>query len=350
MHPIEWKKLLVNPKCILEEAIRAINQGALGIVFVVDHDLKLLGVVTDGDVRRGLLRHVTLDQPVCAVMNDQPMMAMRNTDVAELITMMEEQSIRCMPIVDENQCMIDVAISPYLRREAKNTNWVFLMAGGFGTRLKPLTDDCPKPLLKIGGRPVLENIIQQFKLHGFQKFFMSVHYKLNMVKSYFGTGEQFGVDIKYLEEEEPLGTGGSLGLLPEMSQPLIVMNADVLTKVNFRELLQFHVDSKAAVTMCVREYGMQVPYGTVQLSGHKVTGIIEKPSYQFFINAGIYVLSSEVVNDIHGKNNFDMPTLFNRLIQEGRLIVTFPIHEYWLDMGKMEDFKRAQIDISTLVS
>lgn len=146
-----------------------------------------------------------------------------------------------------------------------------------------------------------------------------------------------------------MGTGGSLGLLPEISQPLIVMNADVLTKVNFRQLLQFHLDSKAAVTMCVREYGMQVPYGTVQIDGHVVTEIIEKPSYQFLLMR-VFMCYRRMSLMGFRKNNFDMPTLFNRLIQEGKTVVTFPIHEYWLDMGKMEDFKRAQIDISPFVS
>ena len=217
------------------------------------------------------------------------------------------------------------------------------MAGGLGTRLRPLTEDIPKPLLKVGNKPILETIIKNFASHGFVDIVISINYKGDLIKNYFKDGSDLGVNITYVEENKRLGTAGALSLLADTpNEPFFVMNADLLTDVNFSHLMDYHCMGNSTGTMCVREYEYQIPYGVIQMENDCITEIVEKPINKFFVNAGIYVLSSKVFDYIPKDKFYDMPTLFNTLIKEKLKTLSFPIHEYWLDIGRMSDFEQAQ--------
>lgn len=337
-----WKQTLLPPTASLREAIETIDASAMQIALVVDEERKLLGTVTDGDVRRGILRGIALEQSVSQVMNAQPTVARADEPREQVLANMQRKQLHRIPIVDEQNQVTGIEFLEELIQPHLKENWVVLMAGGLGSRLRPLTNDCPKPMLKVGNKPLLETILENFIEYGFRHFYISVNYMADMVKDHFGDGARWGVEIRYLEEDRKLGTAGALSLLPSKPQaPLLVMNGDVLTKVNFRQLLDFHATHDSMATMCVREYDFQVPYGVVRIEKHRITGIDEKPVHRFFVNAGIYVLAPEALQAIPEGQFFDMPTLFETLIAKGEETVVFPIREYWLDIGQLADYDRA---------
>lgn len=314
----------------------------LQICLVVEEENKLLGTVTDGDIRCGILKGLSLDSSVDGIMNNRPTVAGQFEDRDQILNTMRVNKFLQIPVVDEQGRVIGLETLSDLLNPAEQENIVVLMAGGIGSRLKPLTDDCPKPMLAVGNKPILETIINNFVEYGFRRFYLSVNYKAEMVTSYFGDGSRWGVDIRYIHEHERMGTAGALGHLPlRPSLPLLVMNADLITKVNFNNLLSYHVQKSSKATMCVREYDLQVPYGVVQLDGDRFAGIEEKPVKRFFVNAGIYVLEPEVLDYVPANSYFDMPQLFERIAQEHKNISVFPISEYWLDIGQMNDYMRA---------
>ncbi len=338
----DWKRILTSPTTQIINAIEIIDAEATGIALVVDDDNRLLGTVTDGDVRRAILKGIQLDESVSRIMNSQPTVAKVNDNKEAILSRMKLKDLKQIPILDDDGRVVSMEMINELIRADERENWVLLMAGGMGKRLNPLTNECPKPLLKVGDKPILETIIQNFIDHGFRRFYVSVNYKAQMIEDYFGGGAKWGVEIRYLREAEPLGTAGALSLLPETpGHPLVVMNGDLLTKVNFGHLLDFHKEHKACATMCVREYKLQVPYGVVQMDKHRLKGIIEKPVQQFFVSAGVYVLDSEVLKHIPRNTLIDMPALFERLISKKLETAVFPVREYWLDIGRIGDFERA---------
>ena len=337
-----WKDILISPDVTILKAIELIDASTLQIALVVNESGKLLGTVTDGDVRRAILRGISLQLPVRDIMFREPTVAGSHESRNTIIAMMKIKHLRQIPLVDQNGCVIGLDVWDELIDTPDRDNTVVLMAGGLGTRLGELTKNCPKPLLLVGNKPVLETILENCKEYGFSRYYISVNYKASMVKEYFGDGSQWGIDIKYLEENKRLGTAGALGLLPEMpTLPLVVMNADVLTKINFKHLMEFHEEYKSVATMCVREYEFQVPFGVVQVDNHRLKGIQEKPIHRFFVNAGIYVLNPEAVALVPHNEYFDMPSLFDELLQEQHETAAFPIREYWLDIGRADDFERA---------
>lgn len=348
----QWESTLIGPKATLEEAIATLDREALRIVMVVCAERRLLGTLTDGDVRRALLRHMTLDVPVAEAMCTTPRTAARDWSKERILADMEKYQLLQLPVVDQEGRVIGLETLHDLLNKRHRDNPVFLMAGGFGTRLQPLTHNCPKPLLKVGEKPILELILEKFINAGFHRFFISTHYMPEMIREHFGDGSQWGVSIRYIHEEEPLGTGGALGLLPhdEIDQPLFVMNGDLLTTLNFQNLLEFHQDHSGVATMCVREYEYCVPYGVIQSEGHRICSMVEKPVHRFFINAGIYLLSPDLVKSVAPGVRVDMPTLLEREIANGNDVNMFPVHEYWLDIGRMEDFQRAQSEISGIIN
>lgn len=261
----------------------------------------------------------------------------------EMLTLMRRMTIHHLPLVDDAGRVVGLATLDELVGAGERPNWVVLMAGGLGTRLQPLTDECPKPLLTVGGKPILETILESFAEQGFRRIFLSVNYKAEMIRSHFGTGDRWGVQVEYLHENTRLGTAGALSLLPEKpSDPIVVMNGDLLTRTNFDNLLQFHIAQGATATMSVREYSFQVPYGVVRLDGTHIKAIEEKPVQKFFVNAGIYALSPDVLDHLPAETFFDMPTLFEHLIVAGKTTAAYPLREYWLDIGRLEEFERAQ--------
>ena len=343
----ELSKSFIPPGATIGDAIRAIDSGPAQIALVVDGDGQLVGTITDGDVRRALIRGLGLDTAAGSIMNTRPTVAASDVADPELLATMRATMHRAIPVLDANRRVVRVAQLGDLIHVRNKPNRVVVMAGGLGTRLSPLTADRPKPLIDVGSRPVLETMIESLRDFGFRHIYLAVNYKAEMVKKHFGSGGSFGLTIRYLEESERLGTAGALGLLPEkLEQPLLVVNGDVLTKINFDQLLDFHTAQRAAATMCVREYDIQIPYGVVKIEDHRIRAIDEKPVQRFFVNGGIYVLEPDVVEHVSGA--LDMPALFEGLIAAGRETVAFPIREYWVDIGQIEDLERARSEYPSI--
>lgn len=346
----DWRSVAIFPDVTFEKAIKVLDEGGLRIVVVIDEGSRLLGTVTDGDIRRALLRHVPLDAKVQNIMCSTPIVASPNLSQDELLSKIEHHKILHLPIVSEDGVLLGLHTLHELIGSKRLENPVFLMAGGFGKRLFPLTESCPKPMLKVGDKPMLEIIIHSFMHFGFYKFFISTHYLPEVIRDYFGNGEKWGIEITYIHEDVPLGTGGALGLLPhdDINMPIFLMNGDILTKIDFRSLLEFHCLHGGSATVCVREYESTVPYGVIQSDGHRIKSIVEKPTYKHFISAGVYVLSPEVVRAVANGSVIDMPSLLENEINAGNVVNMFPVHEYWLDIGRIDDFERAQRDIKDI--
>lgn len=346
----DWKKTLITAEAPVSQAVAVLDSSKAQICLVVDDDRRLLGTVTDGDVRRGILRGLALDQPVTQVMRSDPLTAGPDDSTEEIVALMQASLIRRIPLVDARGVVVGLSrIEDMQGPRPLHENLVVLMAGGLGTRLRPLTEEVPKPLIKVGGRPILDTIISNFVRQRFSRFRISVNYKAEMITSHCGDGRRWGAEIAYIHEAEKMGTAGPLALLQERPQmPVIVMNGDVLTKVNFETLLDFHRDHGGLATMCVREYDFQVPYGVVNTDGHTITGITEKPVHTFFVNAGIYVLDPGVFDLMQPGQARDMPDLFQAIIDRGLGASVFPVTEYWADIGRFADLERANCDFPAL--
>ncbi|WP_433692505.1 nucleotidyltransferase family protein [Herbaspirillum seropedicae] len=343
----QWKSIAVSRDTQLEAAISVLETGGQRIVLVVDDDERLQGTLTDGDVRRALLRHKSLTTPVEQVMCASPQVAQLDWSRERILSLMESSRLLHLPVLDSSGRVVGLETLHELLDKKRIDNPVFLMAGGFGKRLYPLTQDCPKPMLKVGDKPILELILQSLADAGFHHFYISTHYLPEMIRDHFGDGSKWKVSIQYVHEDAPLGTGGALGLLPpgEIQLPMILMNGDLLTRIDYRSLLEFHQRHQGAATLCVREYESQIPYGVIQSEGHRITHIVEKPIQRFFISAGIYVLSPDLIGRVAPGQHIDMPTLLEQEILAGREVNMFPVHEYWLDIGRMDDFHRAQDEV-----
>lgn len=345
----KWENTLVSPKLKIADVLSIIDKEALQLALVVDDKRTLLGIITDGDIRRALIQKKSLDTPLVDIMNTSPTIAEYGTSKKELQTLMERKKLLAIPLITSGK-VVGLETLHHLLHKPKYENPVFIMAGGFGTRLKPLTNNCPKPMLKVGDKPILETVLLQFIKSGFSKFYISTHYLPEIIQDHFGDGSRWDVSIEYVYEDSPLGTGGALGLLPETlpKLPLIMINGDVLTNLSFSKLLSFHNKQSGDATMCVREYEYQVPYGVVEHEGTVVKAMVEKPTYRFLVNAGIYVINPFILKSVAVNTIIDMPTLLENNIAEGKTILNFPIHDYWLDIGRIDDFNRAQVDIVNL--
>jgi len=344
-----WSKVLIKPTHSLGKGVKVLQKYGLRIALVVDNNNKLLGTLTDGDIRRALISGMTMSVKIADVMNKRPITAKITDSKEYILSLMSDMSLLHIPILDNNNTICGLETLQRLTEKPSHDNPVFLLAGGLGTRLHPLTENTPKPLLKVGNKPILETIINQFIGNGFKNFYISTYFKSESIKEYFKDGALQGINIEYVHEETPLGTAGSLGLVPETlpDLPIIIMNADLLTKIDFNHLLDFHNTNKATATMCVKEYFFQVPYGVVEIDKFKVKGITEKPVHKFFVNAGIYILNKDLVDKIDGKTYLDMPVFLEKeLGSDG--VNAFPIHEYWLDIGHIKEYKKANQDINTL--
>jgi len=337
----DWQKALISSLVTIRETLQLIDDSSMQIAIIVDETNRLLGIVTDGDLRRGIIRGISLDEPVTAIMNSTPITAGINKKQKEILALMKQMQIRHIPILNHEGIIVGLQVLEHvLNHQQKKANWVFIMAGGLGLRLRPLTNDYPKPMLKVGNKPILEIIIENLIEYGFSRIYISVNYKAEMIKEYFGDGSRFGIEIRYIHEDKRLGTAGGLSLITDnLFEPVIVMNGDILTKLNFQQLLEFHNKVKPQITMCIRQYGFQVPYGVVKIDKNSLLDIEEKPLQQFFVNAGIYVLDPAALRLIPKDTYFDMTALVKKI--NDNKVAVFPIREYWLDIGKIDDYERA---------
>lgn len=333
----------------IQEAISRIDQNGQGIALVVGKSRRLIGVITDGDIRRAILAELDLTLPIEQLLEQKsstahytPLTARTGTPDSELLRLMNQDRLRHIPIVDHLGRVVDVALMSDLVKGYELPIEALIMAGGSGTRLRPLTEDIPKPMLPVGDKPMMEWVVDQLKSSGINRLSVSTHYKPEVITSHFGDGKQFGVEISYVEETHPLGTAGAVGLLPTTEEPLLVINGDILTQVDFRSMLDFHRDHEAEMTLAVRQHEITFPFGIVETNEIEVTDISEKPVLRHIINAGIYLLSPYACQSVPKGTSFDMPELIRRLIAEGRRVISFPVHEYWLDIGQHADYQEAQ--------
>ncbi len=346
---MELSKILINPQTTILETLKIIDETAMEIALVIDGNKHLIGTVTDGDIRRGLINGLKLNETINRIMNTKPITADLNTTDDELLFLMINKSIKHLPILDNNHQVLRLVLLKDLIARKKRKNCAVIMAGGLGSRLGELTQNTPKPLLPVGGKPVIAIIAEQLQKHGIEEIYISINYKGYKIKDWFENNPILGTKIKYLEEKEFLGTAGALSLLPtNLSEPFIVINGDIISPINYGSLLEFHQQSNKAMTLCTREYSFQVPYGVLQLNGSQLIKIIEKPTQNIFINAGIYVLSPCILKHIPKCEKYDMPQLINNLIKDGKEIGCYPVSDFWLDIGSRQDYVKAEEEINNL--
>ena len=338
-----WRRALLPADATLQQAIRNLDESALQIALVVSPEGTLLGTITDGDIRRALLRGLELGSSIGTIMQREPLVVPPQLVRDTVLQLMQANKIHQLPVVDEQRRVVGLHLWDELMVPGQRPNLMVIMAGGRGTRLRPHTESCPKPLLRVGGKPMLEHIIERAKGEGFQRFVLAIHYLGSMIESYFGDGSRWQVQIDYLREEAPLGTAGAIGLLnPRPDVPFVVSNGDVLTDIRYGELLDFHCLHGASATMAVRLHEWQHPFGVVRTNGVDIVGFDEKPIARSHINAGIYVLEPVALEVLRAGEHCDMPTLFSRLQERTARTIVYPMHEPWLDVGRADDLERAQ--------
>jgi len=340
--------MLIQQSHSLREAMAAIDSGGMGIVLLVDDQRRFLRTVTDGDLRRAILAGHGLDSNIKTtnnVVGATPFTAPIGTSREEQLGIMLKAQVRHLPLLNPDRTVADLACTDNIPDDQLNLQAV-IMAGGFGTRLRPLTDHIPKPMLSVGGKPLMERTIESLQKAGIHRINVTTHFMPEKIIQYFGGGQRFGVELNYVSEEQPLGTAGALRLIREVDEPLLVMNGDILTNIDFRSLVRFHRERKAKLTIAVRQYEMQVPYGVVEAKDGMVAELREKPRITFLVNAGIYLLEPSVLKHIPVEGRYDMTDLINSLLASGETVVGFPVMEYWLDIGKHDDFQKAQEDVN----
>ena len=339
----DWHRAVLPLDSTVEEAIRCLDESHLQIVLVVDRGTHLIGTLTDGDIRRGLLHGIGLGNPIGVLVQREPVVVSVGVSRDEVRRIMEQRRIHEIPIVDDDNLIVGLAAWTGAGPRVDRINLMVVMAGGEGTRLRPLTEYCPKPLLPVGGRPMLEHILERAIAEGFKRFVFAIRYLGHMIEDHFGDGGDWGVEIDYIREGEPLGTVGALSLLePGPGEPFIVSNGDVLTAIRYGEMLDFHVSHDATATMAVRLHEWQHPFGVVHTEGINLVDFEEKPIGRSHVNAGVYVLDPSALSALDPEKACDMPTLFNRLRQLGHRTIVYPLYEPSLDIGRRDDYMSAQ--------
>jgi dTDP-glucose pyrophosphorylase len=338
-----WRQTLLHGDATIKDAINVLNVSGLRIVLAVDENEKLLGTISDGDIRRGLLKGLQLENSLAAIWNHEAIVVPENMSTEMVKELMLVNKIQQIPIVDENQRLIGLHLWDEFVYPVSRENIFVIMAGGRGTRLGTQTENCPKPLLLVAGRPILEHIINRAQAEGFTHFVIAINYLGYMIEEYFGDGRKMGVKIDYLREEKPLGTAGALTLFEELPNlPIVVTNGDVITEIRYAAILDFHEKQGAAATMAVRSHEWQNPFGVVQIQGVEIISYDEKPIYRSNVNAGVYVLDPAVLKFIPKSEAFDMPSLLEIAGKNSERIVAYPVHEQWLDVGRPKDLQQAE--------
>lgn len=335
------KNLKITVDATIKQALKVISDGAVQIALVVDKKGRLLGTLTDGDIRNGLLKGLNLKSPIKEIYFKKPIVGKKSDSRQKLLKISLSNKIHQIPIVDKNKKVISIYILEELIKPKIYSNEVVIMAGGKGMRLRPLTKNIPKPMLKVGNKPILQIIVEKFKESGYENFVICVNYKSKIITNYFGDGTKFGVKIRYIKEKKRMGTAGALSLFEKKPQePFFVINGDLLTNLNFNKMLNFHILHNSKATMCITECNINSPYGEVRLHNEDIKSIEEKPIRKVFVNAGVYILDPSCINLIP-KKFYDMTTLFKKIISKKLKTISFPLGEYWLDIGRLNDFKKA---------
>ena len=349
MDTLDIHTLCTSPHSSIRQAMVCIDRGGRGIVLVTDEAMRLVGTITDGDVRRAMLAGTDLDTPISVLLTrkaaslyPQPVTALLGTSADLLLQMMRKHVIHQIPLLDRAGRVVGLVTLDELLPFSRPPLQAVVMAGGFGMRLRPLTEDVPKPMLPVGDRPLIEHIISGLCDAGIRQVSITTHYKPEVIVQHFGNGQKFGADINYVNEERPLGTAGALGLMPPWPSTLLVMNGDILTRINYSLMMAFHQEHHAVMTVAVRQYDVQVPYGVVDIEGVEICRLSEKPRLQFFVNAGVYLLEPEVRQYIAVQQKLDMTELIARLLEAKQRVVSFPVSEYWLDIGQPADYQKVQ--------
>jgi dTDP-glucose pyrophosphorylase len=337
-----WHQATLPDDASVGQAIRNLNLMGIKIVIVTNKEGRLEGTVTDGDIRRGLLKGLDLDSPISSVIHRNALVVTPEMGRELVLQLMVANKIQQIPVVDAQHHVVGLQLWDEINTPPRRPNLMVIMAGGMGTRLRPHTLNCPKPLLAVAGKPILEHIIERAKLEGFSHFVLAIHYLGHMIEEHFGFGERMGVQIEYLKEECPLGTAGALTLLkPQPNAPILVTNGDVITDIRYGELLDFHIRHDAAASMAVRMHESQHQFGVVQMKGVEIIGFDEKPITRSFVNAGVYVLEPSALSVMNAKEHCDMPTLFERLQAKSQRTIAYPMHELWLDVGHPDNLLAA---------
>jgi dTDP-glucose pyrophosphorylase len=352
MEESSWRKVIVDPQTTIRDVLVAINRGGIGVALITE-GLKLIATVTDGDMRRALLEGQDLDSSVSVLLTRKvsshfgdPVTAPAGTDQTILLNLMRKNQVRHLPLIDEKGEVNDLVTLEQLLPDEVVPLQAVIMAGGYGSRLRPLTEELPKPMLPLRGRPLMERVVEQLREAGIRRVNISTHYKSEKIIEHFGDGQNFGVELSYVQEEEPLGTAGALGLMETPKEPLLVINGDILTQMDFRALLAYHREHTATLTVAVRKYDLSVPYGVITTDAEsRVIGLQEKPLLSFFVNAGIYLLEPKAYDFIPKNEHCDMNEVIQALLDNEEKVVSFPIHEYWIDIGQSSDYLKAQEDI-----
>lgn len=338
-----WRRAVLPPGATIQQAICSLNEVAIRIVLVINDKGELEGTISDGDIRRGLLKGLDLNSPITEVIHRNALVVPPGMGHDLVMRVMIANKIQQIPVVDEQNRVVGLHLWDEIVAPAARPNVMVIMAGGMGTRLRPHTESCPKPMLPVAGKPMLEHIMERAKLEGFTRFVLAINYLGHMIEEHFGDGARMGVRVDYLREQAPLGTVGALSLLsPRPDRPFVVTNGDVMTDIRYGELLDFHVRHNAIATMAVRVHEWQHPFGVVQTKGIDIVGFEEKPVARSHINAGVYVLDPAALNALKAGEHCDMPVLFERLQAQAMRTVAYPMHEPWLDVGRLEDLNLAR--------
>lgn len=340
------EKYCINENATIKEAMLTIDKDLIGGAFVVDDDKKIKGVITDGNIRRALLKGCSIDDSIKGIFNQKFKYVNKFVSKKKVKELMLKYKIRQVPVVDDEDKIVDLYFLDDLISYEEKDNYVFILAGGLGTRLRPLTDNIPKPMLKVGDKPILEHIIEQFKEYGYRNFIISLNYKGEIIEKYFGDGDRFEVNIEYVRETKRLGTAGSISLAKDkLTKPFIVINGDILTGIDFDSILNHHISHDYDITVGSRNYEIKVPYGVMVTNGDIITSLEEKPVYNFYINSGVYVVSERAIKYIPDNKMYNMTDLIEDLIRDNKRCGVYKITEYWSDIGRIDDFKKANEDI-----
>ena len=344
-----WERTLIREDATLRSALGIIDTSGVGIALVVDDARRLIGTLTDGDIRRALIGGSNLEDPVVGAINRAPRLARVSQGPSTILARLRELGLHQLPLVDDDGVISGLVTIDDFLKVPDRPNWVVIMAGGRGERLSELTQTTPKPMLTVGSRPILETIVMNYVAQGFRKFYFAVNYKAEQIEAYFGDGGRHGVEIRYLREDKQLGTGGALSMISDRPDgPIIVSNGDLLSKEDYGHVVDAHAASGADATVLVRNYDVQIPFGVITQSGPTVVAIEEKPTHSFTINAGVYILSPNALDLVPSNTFFDLPTLLEKMITESMVVRSYSAQAYWMDIGRMPDFERANAEFQAV--